>query len=138
MGCQRSRIDPLTTDNADNKHSAKIHQTKDTKDVLILPSYPLHNAAKIGDQAELLMLLLSQYDPFQRDSFQNIPLYYCSLFGHIQCATWLLISMKGLHTLTANEIDRLITNALTREMAALMREELHSKGIIISTPDESR
>jgi ankyrin repeat protein len=83
--------------------------------------YDIHAAAKVGDEQGLLELLVQKSDPWLRDDFDNLALYYCSLRGHLRCAAWLLLAMGGLSIIPPNELDRCKINALTSDMKSLFK-----------------
>ncbi len=83
--------------------------------------HPIHNAAKTGDEVALLELLIKNVDPWARDDFNNIPLYYCCLYGHLKCCAWLITAMGGLNMLPPLELDRCTTNALSESIKQLLK-----------------
>jgi hypothetical protein len=79
------------------------------------------DACKTGSEEAVLTSLLEGVDPLTRDSFDNIPVYYCCLYGHIRCCAWLLIRMRATgRVLTDDELLRCTTNALTLDIKRLM------------------
>jgi hypothetical protein len=99
---------------------------------LAVPRFLLHEKAKIGAEADILCLLLEHWDPLLRDEFDNLAIYYCSLYGHLRCCAWFLIAIGGTQNLPQNEIDRNIDNALHQGIKALFRGEQLPKGTPIA------
>lgn len=89
----------------------KIELKKSTND--------LHLAAKIGDVAAVVIHLLSGINPFDIDEYDNIPVYYASLYGHLLCSAIILVKMGGLQSLSDADRDHCATNALTLEVKRL-------------------
>lgn len=88
----------------------------------------LHVAAKIGDVSALLHALLANVDPWQRDEFDSLPVYYGSLYGHILCCALLLIKMGGADSMTVQDKDRCTVNALNLDIKALFNGDLTTHG----------
>ena len=92
------------------------------------PGFPLHERARTGDEVEMLILLLESRDPFGRDDFNNLALYYSSLNGHLRCCAWLLVAMGGVERIPRDEALRCATNALTVEIKQLMLGKTNPTG----------
>lgn len=85
------------------------------------PACEAHALARTGAEHALLVLLLERRpDLTERDSSDNLPLYYCCLHGHVRCLAWLLIAMGGLDAVPQEERLRCATNALSMEVRQLM------------------
>ena len=91
--------------------------------------YDIHDAAKVGNEQGLLELLIQKSDPWLRDDFDNLALYYCSLRGHLRCAAWLLLAMGGLSAIPSSELDRCKVNALTNDMKLLFKGNKKASGM---------
>jgi hypothetical protein len=91
--------------------------------------FDLHLAAKLGDEHEVVCLLLEKRNPLQRDDFDNIPMYYCSLYGHARCYAWFFISIGGIKQLDENEVDRQYMNALNDDIKKIIRLSVSPRGI---------
>jgi hypothetical protein len=84
----------------------------------------LHLAAKIGDIPSVLIHLLSGINPFDIDEYDNIPIYYSSLHGHLLCCAIILIKMGGPDQLSDSDRDHCTVNALTLEIKRLFSGEI--------------
>lgn len=87
----------------------------------------LHEVAKTGDENAMLILLLEHVNPFERDDFDNLAVYYSSLNGHLRCCAWLILAMGGLDKLPSDETMRCATNALTVEIKHLLQGKMDPK-----------
>eukprot|EP01041_Mallomonas_annulata_P003816 gene3816-7598_t len=96
----------------------------------IKPSFELHSACKIGDIDNLLILLLNKIDPWIRDDFDNIAIYYSILHGHIICCAWLLVSMGGTGKFPLIERERFIINSLNLTIKSMLQDKLPPEDVI--------
>ena len=104
-------------------------------------SFDLHQAAKVGDTHEIIFLCLhsnneEQNGLWQRDEFDNIPLYYACLNGHALSCAWLLLTMKRdmeefERLLQPLEMERFIINSLNSDIKGLLKCKVDSKGKLL-------
>lgn len=90
----------------------------------------LHLAAKIGDLPNVLIHLLSGINPFDMDEYDNIPVYYSSLHGHLLCCAVILIKMGGPNQLSHSDRDHCSVNALTLEIKRLFTGDIQPVDIL--------
>ena len=90
----------------------------------------LHLAAKIGDLPTVLIHLLSGINPFDIDEYDNIPVYYSSLHGHLLCCAAILIKMGGHEKLSDSDRDHCSVNALTLEIKRLFTGDIQPSEIL--------
>jgi ankyrin repeat protein len=125
----RSQISPLTKEDEEKSQP----KNKENQIVIIEKqklTNELHLAAKIGDIASVLLHLLSGLDPFDLDEYDNIPIYYSSLYGHSLCCAVMLIKMGGHEKLSESDRDHCSTNALTLEIKRLFTGDTHPRLIL--------
>lgn len=116
------------------KQKVELPETVEDLGKKSTPKFDMHHVARVGDVHKLLMYCIS--DPkgcrdqfWERDDFDNIPLYYTCLNGHGICCAWLLIAMRSDMTefnakLLPFEFDRFIINALNKDIKLLLENKL--------------
>jgi hypothetical protein len=124
-----TQISPLPEE-SEPKNEEKQSLTMETKIERQKMTNELHLAAKIGDVASVLIHLLSGLDPFDIDEYDNIPIYYSSLYGHTFCCAVILLKMGGHDKLSDSARDHCSTNALTLETKRLFTGDTHPHVIL--------
>eukprot|EP00607_Mallomonas_marina_P001461 CAMPEP_0182426192 /NCGR_PEP_ID=MMETSP1167-20130531/12680_1 /TAXON_ID=2988 /ORGANISM="Mallomonas Sp, Strain CCMP3275" /LENGTH=413 /DNA_ID=CAMNT_0024607457 /DNA_START=186 /DNA_END=1427 /DNA_ORIENTATION=+ len=120
--------------------------TQTSSDLLQIPSlkpvkeiskdYRLHGACRVGDEHNLLTLLVTRReDVWQLDDFDNYPIYYAILYGHIICCAWMLIAMEGTKDFPEIELERCIINALNADIKHLLQGKLSPHDVIKNKAD---
>ena len=93
------------------------------------PTFPLHDAARVGDTESILIFLLTRRcDPLQKDDFGNIAVYYSALNGHALACAYLLLAMGGIEKVEDGDRQRCQKNSSDAKIKRLFESSLLPEG----------